>query len=95
MCAAVQGAFIGLIYYNAQIIDMLIIVVDCLKGIQTQTAECMVIGEITTDKAIFVLNKIDLIPENEREERIKTITNTLQKTINRTRFKNAPIVCFL
>ena len=74
---------------------MLIIVVDCLKGIQTQTAECMVIGEITTDKAIFVLNKIDLIPENEREERIKTITNTLQKTINRTRFKNAPIVCFL
>lgn len=71
---------------------MLIIVIDCLKGIQTQTAECMVIGEITTNKAIFVLNKIDLIPENEREERIKTITANLQKTISRTHFKNAPIV---
>lgn len=71
---------------------MLIIVVDCLKGIQTQTAECLVIGEITTDKAIFVLNKIDLIPENERVERIKEITSNLQKTICRTRFKNAPIV---
>lgn len=71
---------------------MLIIVVDCLKGIQTQTAECLVIGEITTDKAIFVLNKVDLIPENERVERIKEITANLQKTICRTRFKNAPIV---
>ena len=71
---------------------MLIIVVDCLKGIQTQTAECMVIGEITTDKAIFVLNKIDLIPEAERAERIKSITATLQKTISRTRFKSAPII---
>lgn len=72
---------------------MLIIVVDCQKGIQTQTAECMVIGEITTDKAIFVLNKIDLLPEAEREERIKVITANLQKTLMRTRFKNAPIVC--
>ena len=71
---------------------MLIIVIDCLKGIQTQTAECMVIGEITTNKAIFVLNKIDLIPENEREELIKSITANLQKTISRTHFKNAPIV---
>ena len=71
---------------------MLIIVIDCLKGIQTQTAECMVIGEITTNKALFVLNKIDLIPENEREERIKSITANLQKTISRTHFKNAPIV---
>ena len=71
---------------------MLIIVIDCLKGIQTQTAECMVIGEITTNKAIFVLNKIGLIPENEREERIKSITANLQKTISRTHFKNAPIV---
>ena len=71
---------------------MLIIVIDCLKGIQTQTAECMVIGKITTNKAIFVLNKIDLIPENEREERIKSITANLQKTISRTHFKNAPIV---
>ena len=71
---------------------MLIIVIDCLKGIQTQTAECMVIGEITTNKAIFVLNKIDLIPENEREERIKTITANLQKTISRTQGGGAPIV---
>ena len=88
-----HASLIKTILGGAQIIDMLLIVVDCQKGIQTQTAECMVIGEITTDKAIFVLNKIDLLPESEREERIKSITTNLQKTLMRTRFKNAAIVC--
>lgn len=71
---------------------MLLIVIDCMKGIQAQTAECMVIGEITTDKVILVLNKIDLIPEAEREKRIPEIVNNIKKTISKTKFKNAPIV---
>ena len=71
---------------------MLLIVIDCMKGIQVQTAECMVIGEITTDKVILVLNKIDLIPEVEREVRIPAIISNIKKTITKTRFKNAPIV---
>lgn len=71
---------------------MLLIVIDCIKGIQAQTAECMVIGEITTDKVILVLNKIDLIPEAEREKRIPEIVNNIKKTIAKTKFKNAPIV---
>lgn len=87
-----HASLIRTILGGAQIIDMLLIVVDCLKGIQTQTAECMVIGEITTDKAIFVLNKIDLIPETERSSRIRSIKANLEKTLSRTRFKNAPIV---
>ena len=44
---------------GAQIIDMIILVIDANKGIQTQTAECIVIGEITTDNLIIVLNKVD------------------------------------
>ena len=87
-----HASLIRTILGGAQIIDMLLIVVDCLKGIQTQTAECMVIGEITTDKAIFVLNKIDLIPEMERSARIHSIKTNLEKVLSRTRFKNAPIV---
>ena len=87
-----HASLIRTILGGAQIIDMLLIVVDCLKGIQTQTAECMVIGEITTDKAIFVLNKIDLIPEMERSARIHSIKMNLEKVLSRTRFKNAPIV---
>lgn len=89
-----HASLIRTILGGAQIIDMLIIVIDCLKGIQTQTAECMVIGEITTDKAIFVLNKIDLLPEKERSSRIQSIETGLRKTLAKTRFKNAPIVPF-
>ncbi|OAO17545.1 selenocysteine-specific elongation factor [Blastocystis sp. ATCC 50177/Nand II] len=87
-----HASLIRTILGGAQIIDMLLIVIDCMKGIQAQTAECMVIGEITTDKVILVLNKIDLIPEAERETRIPAIINNIKKVISKTRFKNAPII---
>ena len=51
----------------------MILVVDINKGIQTQTAECLVIGQITCDKMIVVLNKIDLIPESKREHQIEKV----------------------
>ncbi|KAK1738753.1 ankyrin repeat domain-containing protein [Skeletonema marinoi] len=56
---------------GAQIIDMVLLVVDATKGMQTQTAECLVIAEMTTRNLIVVLNKIDMFPENEREERVQ------------------------
>ena len=31
---------------GAQIIDAMILVIDIVKGIQTQTAECIVLGEV-------------------------------------------------
>lgn len=49
-------------------------VVDITKGIQTQTAECLVIGEITCGKMLIVLNKIDLVPA---EKRLQTIEKVL------------------
>jgi selenocysteine-specific elongation factor len=45
----------------------MLLVIDITKGIQTQTAECLIIGEITCDKMLVVLNKIDLIEENQRQ----------------------------
>lgn len=57
-CVFIQGA---------QIIDLMVLVVDVMKGVQTQTAECLIIGEIICNKMLVVLNKIDLIPENKRE----------------------------
>ena len=46
---------------GASIIDIMILVVDCQKLIQTQTAECIVLGEILMDKLIVAFNKIDLL----------------------------------
>ena len=53
-----HASLIRTIIGGAQIIDMMILVVNVLKGIQTQTAECLVIGEICTNHLIVVLNKV-------------------------------------
>ena len=66
-----HASLIRTIIGGAQIIDMVVLVVDANKGIQTQTAECLVIAEMTTQNLIVVLNKIDMIPEEEREEKLQ------------------------
>lgn len=47
---------------GASIIDFMILVVDN-KGIQTQTSECIILGEIIIDDLMVVLNKVDLIDD--------------------------------
>lgn len=58
---------------GSQIIDLMILVVDIVKGMQTQTAECLVIGEILCDKMIVVLNKVDLVPQEKRTAHIEKV----------------------
>lgn len=57
----------------AQIIDMILLVIDITKGIQTQTAECLVVGEIISKRMIIVLNKVDLVREDEKDSFIKKV----------------------
>ena len=51
----------------------MILVIDINKGMQTQTAECLVIGQITCDTMIVVINKIDLVPEAKRVHQIEKV----------------------
>ena len=62
-----------MLYPGAQIIDLMMLVIDVTKGVQTQTAECLVIGEITCGKMIVVLNKVDLLPEAEKANKIERV----------------------
>ena len=55
----------------------MLLVIDITKGIQTQTAECLIIGEITCDKMLVVLNKIDQIEENQRQATIDKVEKIL------------------
>ena len=87
-----HASLIRTIIGGAQIIDMIILVIDANKGIQTQTAECIVIGEITTDSMIIVLNKIDCIPEEDRAAKLEKVTRRIRKTFACTKFSNAPII---
>ena len=46
---------------------------DVTKGMQTQTAECLVIGEIACEKMLVVLNKTDLLPAEKRQAAIEKV----------------------
>ena len=71
---------------GAQIIDLMMLVVEVTKGMQTQTAECLIIGQITCNKMVVVLNKIDLIPENKREAVIEKVCLILISNSGKGRF---------
>jgi selenocysteine-specific elongation factor len=51
----------------------MLLVIDITKGIQTQTAECLILGEITCDIMLVVLNKIDLVEESQRQSTIDKV----------------------
>ncbi|CAI8054511.1 Selenocysteine-specific elongation factor [Geodia barretti] len=68
-----HASLIRTIIGGAQIIDFVILVVDITKGIQTQTAECLVIGEITCSHLMVVLNKTDLTEESKRDAHISKV----------------------
>jgi 50S ribosomal subunit-associated GTPase HflX len=38
-------------------------------------AECLVIGEITCDTMVVVINKLDLVPKEKREETVEKVRN--------------------
>lgn len=88
-----HASLIRTIIGGAQIIDMIVLVIDANKGIQTQTAECIVISEITTEKLIIVLNKIDMIPEQERSAKLARISERMRKYFSTTKFSDVQIVC--
>ncbi|XP_035007852.1 selenocysteine-specific elongation factor isoform X3 [Hippoglossus stenolepis] len=87
-----HASLIRTIIGGAQIIDLMMLVVDVVKGIQTQTAECLLIGELTCPRMVVVLNKIDLLPPNKRQSAIEKMTKRLHKTLETTRFKECPVI---
>lgn len=87
-----HASLIRTIIGGAQIIDLMMLVIDITKGIQTQTAECLVIGEITCRHMVVVLNKVDLLEDSKRETQITKMSKRIAKTLENTRFKGAAIV---
>ncbi|XP_075406242.1 selenocysteine-specific elongation factor isoform X2 [Tenrec ecaudatus] len=86
------NCFFAFAFGGAQIIDLMMLVIDVTKGMQTQSAECLVIGQIACQKLLVVLNKIDLLAEGKRQAAIDKMTKKMQKTLEKTKFRGAPIV---
>ncbi|KEG14139.1 selenocysteine-tRNA-specific elongation factor [Trypanosoma grayi] len=90
-----HASLIRTILGGAQIIDIMILVVDASKGIQTQTAECLVIGEVLCKPLVVVINKIDAVQgANPAEKRasLDKLRKRLQKTFGQTRWPSVPMV---
>ncbi|VDL95014.1 unnamed protein product [Schistocephalus solidus] len=68
-----HASLIRTIICGSHIIDMMLLVVDVNKGFQTQTAECLIIGELTCEVLLVVLNKVDLLEPSTREEKIAKV----------------------
>lgn len=86
-----HASLIRTIIGGAQIIDMMLLVIDVNKGIQTQTAECLVIGEILTPHMIVVLNKVDCLKNPKKQ--LPKIKKKLSKIFGNTKFgANIPMV---
>lgn len=64
---------------------------NILLGIQTQTAECLVIGELACDHLIIALNKIDLLEIDNRQKSIEKMTKKLKTTLASTKFCDSTI----
>jgi len=87
-----HASLIKTVLGGASIIDLMILVVDANKGVQTQTSECIVVGEITTDRLVVALNKIDAFEESAREEKVAKIQAKLATVFAKTKFKGCAIL---
>lgn len=87
-----HASLIRTIIGGAQIIDAMMLVVDITKGIQTQTAECLVIGEVLCDNLLVVLNKVDLIPQEKQKATIEKMTKRILLTLQKTKFVGSKVI---
>ncbi|ANQ06035.1 Selenocysteine-specific elongation factor selb-like protein [Plasmodium coatneyi] len=61
-----------------EITDMVLLLIDITKGIQKQTVECLVLCEVLQRDVVVVLNKIDLVPPEQRETRVKLMREKIE-----------------
>ena len=88
-----HASLIKTVLGGASIIDCMILVVDVNKGIQTQTAECVVVGEIAVKKLIVCLNKIDSIQDEEkRKTKVEQVEKKIRMALSKSKFASLDFV---
>ncbi|PJF17483.1 hypothetical protein PSACC_02706 [Paramicrosporidium saccamoebae] len=73
------------------IIDAVVLVVGP-EGIQTQTAECLVLAECTTERLLVALTKMDLFTEPDRSKKIEELKTKIGKVLAATKFKEVQVI---
>ena len=81
-----HASLIRTVIAGASIIDTVILVIDCIKGIQIQTVECIALSEILCEKITIALSKIDLLKNKETD--INNKSEKLKQIFSKTKFGN-------
>ncbi|XP_053673246.1 selenocysteine-specific elongation factor [Anopheles nili] len=88
-----HASLIRTIIGGAQIIDMMLLVIDLEKGIQPQTAECLIIGELTCRKLIVVLNKLDVLRNaTQQQKTLDKLKKGIANVLSKMAFDETPVV---
>ena len=84
--------FIRTVIGGAQIIDFMLLVIDATKGVQTQTAEGLVIAELTTEVLVVALNKVDMFERGEDDPAYVGMRHKIGVILSKTKFGKPPMV---
>jgi selenocysteine-specific elongation factor len=90
-----HASLIRTVVGGAQIIDAMVLVIDATKGVQAQTAECLVLGEVLAKPLVVALNKVDAVQgatPAAKATALAALKRKLQQTFRRTRWPNVAIV---
>lgn len=87
-----HASLIRTIIGGAQIIDLMLLVIDATNGIQTQTAECLLVGNALLESRplLVILNKIDLIKDKND---LKKLEKKVRKSIQGMSWNRVEFVC--
>lgn len=80
-----HASLIKTIICGAQIIDAILLVIDATKGIQLQTAECIMLAELYAPRYLVILNKIDLLSSEHYDEIVKGLKTDVTKILSKTK----------
>ena len=81
-----HGSLIRHVIGGAAVMDAAMIVIDAQRGVQTQTAECIVLAELAISQVVIVVNKIDLLGD------VDLAVKRIKRQLEHTAFKDSPIV---
>ena len=86
-----HASLLRTVLMGASVMDLMLLVVDAAVGVQAQTVECLVVGEVLTDRLVVALNKVDRVAH--RMERVGRLERALRVALRPSRFGDAfPIV---
>jgi selenocysteine-specific elongation factor len=79
----------------AAIIDLCLLVIDIRKGFQAQSIECLTVAEIVTRNLVVVVNKADMISEDQLADFERNFRAKARDAMMKTRFGPDVPLCFV